>query len=124
MLLDSEEERRRPIRNAVQKTDISYYLKDVSPFDGAERAAAPKTSRGGATDSQVSALVNLGVKHETALGYSKNQAKAVSNKLRKERCTTKQAKTLRKFGFDPFAFNVETASKQIQLIVDRGWKWP
>jgi superfamily II DNA or RNA helicase len=123
LLLEAEEMRRKPIRNAIGQVDVHYHLGDVSPFGGRRNGIAkPKTSRGGATDAQVAALVNLGVDHDVATGYSRKQAGAVMTSLRDKRCTIKQAATLRKFGYDPDEFNATTASKQIQAIADNGWK--
>lgn len=125
LLLEAEEEKRRPIRSAIQGVQLGYRLGDVDPFGGQGRAAgAPATSRGGSTDGQVAALVNLGVDRDTALRFSKKQAGAVIDKLRLERCTSNQARTLRRFGFDPAEFNAEAASAQIQRIADNGWRWP
>jgi hypothetical protein len=124
MLLEEEEEKRRPLRNVVGAADVAYQLNDVSPFGGAAPTQAPRTSRGGATDGQVAALVNLGVDQATALAYSRRQAGAVITDLRAKRCTIPQAKTLRKYGYDPKDFNAVEASAQIQLIADAGWKRP
>lgn len=124
MLLEAEEHRRRPLREAVKSVPLGYQLSDVSPFDGMAPVGAPKTSRGGATDSQVAALVGLGVAKETALAYTKRQASVVIDKLGRSRCTDRQARTLEKYGFDPADFNAQLASEQIQAIADNGWRWP
>jgi superfamily II DNA or RNA helicase len=124
MLLEAEEQRRRPIRNAVQAVPIGYHLGDVDPFGGLTGGMRPKTSRRGSTDAQIAALVNLGVDRETAEGYSRKQAGTVLTTLQQERCTVKQAATLRRYGFDPDSFNTESASEQIQKIADNGWKRP
>jgi superfamily II DNA or RNA helicase len=123
LLLEAEEARRRPIRNAVQATQLNYHLSEVDPFGPAPVASRPRISRGGATDAQIAVLVNLGVEQEQAAGFNKRQAGAVIDKLRLVRCTVKQARTLRKFGFNPDEFNVETASAQIDLIKENGWRW-
>jgi superfamily II DNA or RNA helicase len=124
LLLEAEEQRRRPIRNAVAKVDVGYHLTDVNPFGGRNGHAKPRTSRGGATDSQIAALVNLGVDRATATGYTRKQAGAVMTSLRQKRCTIKQATTLSKFGYDPAEFNAIQASAQIALIAKNGWKRP
>lgn len=123
LLLEAEEEKRRPIRNAVQQTDIAYSLHDVHQYSTVSRNGKPKTSRGGATDAQVAALVNFGVAHSTAISYDRRQAGAVLNTVRQSRCTIRQARTLVKFGFDPTEFNAITASEQITEIANNGWKW-
>lgn len=124
MLLEAEEQRRRPMREAVAGVDLKYALADVSPFSGSHRGSAPRTSRGGATDAQVAALVNLGVPREEALAFGRKQAGAVITAKRQKRCTEPQARTLRKYGYDPKDFNSDTASAQIQAIADNGWRKP
>jgi superfamily II DNA or RNA helicase len=124
MLLAAEEERRKPLRQAVGSVNIAYALSDVDPFGGGVGGGAAKTSRGGATDAQVAALVNLGVSRETALRYGRRQASKVIDDLRSKRCTAKQARTLVRYGFNPSQFNANQASEQIQAIADNGWAWP
>jgi superfamily II DNA or RNA helicase len=124
LLLEAEEERRRPLRNAVQGVRLDYHIQDVDPFGSYNARSTPKTSRGGATDAQVAALVNLGVASETALGYSKRRASVEIDSLKQKRCTERQAKALLKFGYDPSRFNAATASAQIQVLADKGWTRP
>lgn len=124
MLLESQEHRRRPLRDAVTGAQIGYQLVDADPFSGAGGGHDMATSRGGSTDAQVAALVNLGVERETALAYGKRQASAVIDSLKQKRCTGPQARTLRKYGFNPDEFNAARASEQIQAIADNGWRWP
>jgi superfamily II DNA or RNA helicase len=122
LLLEAEEARRRPIRNVVQAAHVNYHLRDVESFGPAPVASAPKISRGGSTDAQIAVLVNLGVDQERAASFGKRQAAVVIDKLRTQRCTVKQGRTLLKFGFNPDEFNVETASAQIDLIAKNGWR--
>jgi hypothetical protein len=123
LLLEAEEQRRRPLRDTIKDVEVKYFIGDIDPH-GSLNGRQKTKSRGGSTDSQVAALVNLGVDRETALGYSKRQAGAVMTSVREQRCTIRQAKTLRKFGYDPENFNAETAHVQIQKIADNGWKRP
>jgi len=125
MLLEEEEERRLPVREAVAAVDLRYNLSDVDPF-GSNGKSTPRKhkGRGGSTDAQVAALVNLGVSEEIALGYARKQAGAIMTSLRQKRCTVKQAATLRKFGYDPEKFNSITATEQISAIAANGWKRP
>lgn len=125
LLLEQEEERRRPLRTIVQGVHVPYHLQDVSQNGSAStNGNTGKTSRGGATDAQVAALVNLGVANATALAYSRKQAGEVMTKLRAERCTAKQAKTLAKYGYDPKQFNCDSASATISAISANGWRRP
>jgi hypothetical protein len=98
--------------------NLRYHLGNVDPFGPQVQMRRPqKTSRGGATDSQVAALVNLGVGQDTALRFTKKQAGAVITKLRQERCTIKQARVLKNFGFDPLNYNVESAKKELDRLL-------
>lgn len=124
LLLAAEEEKRRPYRQVLEQVDLGYRLETVDPFGGSFRHSAPATSRGGSSDAQVAALVNLGVDRDTAQGYSRKQAGAVIDSLRTKRCTVPQAATLRKFGYDPAGFNASEASAVIQQIADNGWRKP
>lgn len=121
MILLQEEQK----RHAVKFNKVDYELQDVDPFGGHRPVNFnPTTSRGGATDKQISFLQSLGVEKETAQGYSRKQAGAVMNNIKQKKCTDKQANILRKYGIDPAGFNVDSASKQIDAIKDNGWKWP
>lgn len=124
MLLEAEEIKRRPLRNIVEKASVNYHVGDLNRYDGRNGQSVAKPKRGGCTDSQIAALVNLGISQDAALGFSVKQAQAVTNKLRGERCTNKQARTLSKFGYDPKQFNVDKATAQIQKIIDAGWRRP
>jgi hypothetical protein len=64
------------------------------------------------------------VPRATAVRYGRKQAGEAITSLRAKQCTIKQAQTLRRYGFDPAAFNVDRASAQIQRIADNGWRWP
>jgi superfamily II DNA or RNA helicase len=79
-LIEEERERRRRV---VARAE--YRTREVSPFD-ARQAAAAAGVRGAprgpaATDKQVRYLLRLGVRRETAQGYTKRQASAVIDKL-------------------------------------------
>lgn len=124
LLLAADEERRRPMRNAIGEITLAYKLCDAGSMNGSHQSGAATTNRGGATDAQVAALVNLGVPQEEALQFSRKQAGAVMDSIRQKRCTDKQAATLRKFGYDPTGFNVATASAQIDAIAANGWRRP
>ena len=124
LLLEAEEEKRKPLRKAVAAVPLAYSLHDVSPFGGSNGTHKPKISRGGSTDAQIAALVNLGVDQATASGYGRKQAGAVMTSLRGKRCTNKQAATLVKYGYNPTSFNAEQASKTIGEIAANNWRRP
>lgn len=84
-----EEERRakakalEEARRARLTAEAEYRSKDVDPFgrhDVVPERVMPKF-RGGSTDGQVRYLVQLGIKEETAMTWSKGQAGAVIDKL-------------------------------------------
>lgn len=78
----------------------NYTVQDVAEGDiSPERDSGMR--RGGATDKQIAFLVSLGVRRETASGYSKRQAGAVIESLKAQRCTTGQAGMLRRHGYSP-----------------------
>ncbi len=118
MLLEQEQRRRQDIKF----DSPGYQLQDVDPFGGAGVGVTQNHVRGGSTDGQIALLVNLGVEWGTAAGYSKRQAGAVIDTMRTKHCTRGQAKVLRKFGYNPDDFNVETASARIDQIAQNGWR--
>lgn len=124
LLLEAEEERRKPMRKIIQGVEVKYTIGDVDTFGGHHTNGSAKIGRGTVTDGQIAALINLGVVEETAYGYARKQAGAVIDALRKKRCTIKQAATLRKYGYNPDGFNADQASAQIQRIADNGWQRP
>lgn len=73
-----EEERLKHLKAQAQ-----YRTREVDPF-GHKATHQPGQSefRGGASEAQIAYLEKLGVKHETALSYSKGQAGSVINELK------------------------------------------
>lgn len=122
MLLEAEEQRRKPIRNLIKDTDIGYTIGDIRSNGGVSRSSRQIKTRGTVSDAQIAALANLGMDRDKAASLSRQQAGAVMTKLRKERCTVGQAKQLVRFGYKPEQFNADSASKQIDLIAKNGWK--
>lgn len=118
LLLQEEEEKRMAL-----KAEVAWKAQAVDPFshDGAVAAGGMERTRGGSTDAQIAFLVNLGVSRETAAGYSKRQASAVIDDLRKQRCTAKQKAILAKYG-ESTEVNFEEASRVIDEISRNGWK--
>lgn len=114
-LMSEEEQRRR--RHVIPMVD--YRSEHVDPFGYGAAPVAPSVKRGGASDSQVAFLVNLGISKGAAMGFRKGQAGAVIDKLREQRCTIKQANFLKWKGFNPADFNVDTASKKIEELKKR-----
>jgi hypothetical protein len=80
----------------------------------------PARTRGGSSDAQIAFLVGLGVRRETAAGYTKRQASAVIEKLKAQRCTTKMRAILARHGFDPDV-SFGQASETIDRIAASGW---
>lgn len=123
-----ELEQKMDSRKHITADGAVYQSYEVDPFaDGPELATNPDmggVKRGGASDAQVAFLVNLGVRRETALGYSKRQAGAVIDELSVKRCTAKQAAVLQKHGIPIEGIGVERASRIIDSIAANGWRRP
>jgi superfamily II DNA or RNA helicase len=107
-VLDAEEERQRSARAAAGRAGLvataEYSVGEVDAFDrtrgagpGREHAAG---GRGGASDGQINFLVKLGVQRAAA-GYSKRQASAVIESLKKKpgSATKGQRWLLREHGY-------------------------
>ena len=122
MILAAEERKRM----GMVFEDVEYSLQEVSPFDASlvGVVSKPQEGRGTITDNQLGFLIKLGIPYKTAVKYSRGQAGAVLSAKKQKSCTAPQAKVLRKFGYNPENFNVETASKQIDAIKSNGWRRP
>lgn len=112
------------IRRQIKASKVDYVTQEVDVFG---HGAAPveqgmEVPRGGCSDQQISLLVGLGVKYETAAGYSRRQAHAVIDSLTKTRCTKRQLNVLKKYGYEMMPF--EEAKKTIDRIAANGWKRP
>ncbi len=120
-------EREQRGREHVRAAGATYQTFEADPFgDGPAMAGSNYTGpqRGGASDAQVGLLVNLGVRKETALKYSKRQAGSVIDDLSSKRCTIKQAKTLAKHGVPVEGVGMDRASRIIDAIAANGWRRP
>lgn len=121
-------ERQWKEREHIKAQQANYGSYAVDPFDpdAPEMHGSNYTGphRGTATESQVRLLVNLGVRPQTAEGYSKRQAGAVIDSLGKTRCTVKQGGILQKHGIDPDGIGMERASRIIDAIASNGWRRP
>jgi superfamily II DNA or RNA helicase len=102
---------------------VNYSTQEVSPFgpDAAPSVGGVVNTRGGATDSQINFLVNLGIDRNTAAAWSKRQASTVIEKQKAARCTGKQRQLLSKFGEDPDV-NFYEAEQVISEIKANGWR--
>ena len=103
---------------------VDYATESVDPLGGYQTYAPRQTAtvKNPPTEKQIALLVNLGVKPETAQGYSKGQAGAVINSLKDQRCSSKQAKTLERYGYDPSEHNYHSASEVIDRLAANGWQ--
>ncbi len=121
LAVERQQKEREHIRARAEYGSI-----EVDPFGDGGPSVNMNTGvrRGGASDAQVSLLINLGVQRDTALGYSKRQAGAVIERIGATRCTVKQARTLQKYGVDPQGVGLKRAGKIIDAIAANGWKRP
>ncbi len=118
LLLESEEQKRSAARDVIAATKVSYVLEDVRGFNTPSRPAAAST-HGGASDKTIESLLKMGVKHETAIGYSQKQAGAVLHSMRSKQPSVKQSALLRRNGYDPTQFNFWTAGAKISEIMGK-----
>lgn len=118
LLLEKEQEARRHIR-----ADVSYHAETIDAFGFGDSPSLPgvERTRGGSSDAQIAFLIKLGIARETATGFTRRQASAVIEKLKAEKCTSKQQEILKKYGENPNV-NFETASAIIDEIVKNGWR--
>jgi superfamily II DNA or RNA helicase len=117
-----EERERR--RLAAVKAVVKHSSETVDPFGRGEVVGenGMAVQRGGASDSQVQFLVNLGVQRETALRYSKRQASAVIDKMKETHCTAKMKRVLERAGFPTDGVGMDLASKIIDAICQSGYR--
>lgn len=122
MELENEQKGRQQYRAA----GASYSSFESDPFkdDATPVGGASDYHRGGSTDQQVGLLMNLGVRREVALGYTKRQAGSVIDSMGQTHCTAKQAKVLAKFGVPVQGVGMTRASKIIDAIANNGWNLP
>lgn len=108
------------------KARASYGSYEVDPFGEGGPSVNMDTGakRGGASDSQVALLVNLGVSREKALTFNKRQAGAVIDEISSKRCTVKQARLLAKHGISSEGVGLKRAGRIIDAIAKNGWKRP
>ncbi len=116
------EKKAEDARKKILAKDVKYEVRETSWDDMPDMGNEVKSNRGSSTDKQVYALTSLGVRYDTAAGYTKKQASAVIDKLRTERCTIKQANILREYGHDAAGVNFEQAQKIIDGIKSKGWR--
>lgn len=103
-----EEEKLRRVR-----AEANYRTKDIDPFG--ERARYQKTPnefKGGASEKQVAYLAKLGIKYETAIGYTSRQAGAVIT----------QRKSLKGGKWRVF-FGKHKGESLAEAAQDRNWLW-
>lgn len=121
-------ERQWKEREHIKARQVQYQSYAVDPFDADAPGVAGSDYtgpvRGTATDSQVRLLMNLGITQAVAERQSKKSAGLLIDKFASERCTVKQAATLRKYGIDPAGVGMDRASRVIDAIANNGWRRP
>lgn len=112
------------IRKQIKAESVSYtsHKVDVFGHDAAPVDQDVSTTRGGSSEKQIGLLVGFDVPYEVAASYTKRQAGAVIDSMRKKTCTKKQKNVLRRYGIDPMP--MDRASKVIDQIVKAGWPDP
>jgi superfamily II DNA or RNA helicase len=114
-------------RMKVKADGVKYSTYESSPFLYNQRRSSHEMNsvpRGSVSDAQLSLLVGLGIRHDTALQYSKAQAGAIIDQRGKTHCTERQARTLMKFGIQADGIGVKRAGRIIDALAANGWRRP
>ena len=113
----SEDKARKLIKAKVEyrKEKVGEYAPDGAGND------VSNINRGGCDDQAIEKLLGMGVSYEKAASFGQQQAYTVLNKLRDEKCSLKQKKTLKKHGLDT-TMNFHEARKAIDKLAANGWK--
>jgi superfamily II DNA or RNA helicase len=123
MLLEKEQQRRRIVRATVSYSTFKTNLLGKGSTPHVSMDVNTGLKRGGSTDGQIAYLKRLGVSYEKAARFTKSQAGAVIDKLKRERdagpCTEKQRRYLIWKGENPNV-NFATASRIIDEIEKNG----
>jgi hypothetical protein len=112
-------------RMAIKADAVKFSSYEASPFlyNGSRSSYEFSSSpRGSVSDAQLSLLVGLGIRHETALTYSKKQAGAIIDQRGQTRCTDRQARTLSKFGIPADGIGIKRAGRIIDALASNGWR--
>lgn len=128
---DAESARRTALAEALER-QVRKKSKLINPLEMfdlmndiglADYEPTFKWEEAEATEKQVRALQNFGV---DATGISKGYACAIMDRLigrsRRKLATVKQIKCLRSFGYEPYDWTFEQASKKISALAAVGWK--
>ncbi len=115
LMLEAEESKLKSARDAIAATEVKYVLEDVKGFSAPGRTA-PETSRGDVSDKVVESLLKMGVRYETAIGYSRGQAWSVLKSMRDKHPSVKQSAVLKRNGYNPAEFNFWTAKEKLDEV--------
>ena len=124
--IEEEEEQRKKRRSSVKASNVSYKTNSTDPFDtlGIRRSSAKfMPTGGGLSGNQLAMLTKAGIDPS---GYSKQEQKMLHTELvrriRKNRCSFKQAKVLAKYGFNTSKMSFKEASSLLDRLAKNGWK--
>jgi len=124
--IEEEEERRKEKRKGVTATKVTYKTNSTDPFTtmGIRRESANFIpTAAGLTGNQLAMLSKSGIDPS---GYSPKEQKMLHNELikriRKKRCSFKQAKVLSKYGFNTAKMSFKEASGLLDQLSKNNWK--
>ena len=124
--IEEEEEQQKKRRSPVKASKVSYKTNESDPFStlGIRRDSAKFIpSGGGLTGNQLAMLVKSGIDPS---GYSKQEQKMLHTELvrriRKKKCSFKQAKVLSKYGFNTAQMSFKEASSLLDQLARNNWK--
>jgi len=124
--IEEEEERQKRRRSPVKASKVSYKTNESDPFAtlGIRRESAKFIpTSGGLSGNQLAMLAKAGIDPS---GYSKQEQKMLHTELvrriRKKKCSFKQAKVLSKYGFNTSQMSFKEASSLLDQLARNNWK--
>lgn len=124
--IEEEEEERKTKRSKVRATKVDYRTKDSNPFT--ELGIKPSSARFIKNQRQLSGnqmafLTRSGIDVEK---YSPQEQRILHselvNRIRRNRCSFKQAKILNKYGFNTKKMGFKEASRLLDRLAQNKWK--
>ena len=124
--IEEEEDRQKKKRATVTASKVKYKTNESDPFStlGIRRDSAKfMPSGGGLSGNQLAMLTKAGIEPGN---YSKQEQKMLHTELvrriRKNKCSFKQAKVLSKFGFNTSKMSFKEASGLLDQLARNNWK--
>ena len=124
--IEEEEEKQKRKRSTFKADKVSYKTRESDPFStlGIKRESAKFVPmRGGLSGNQMAMLAKAGI---DPAKYSPQEQKMLHNELikriKKNRCSFKQARVLDRYGFNTAKMSFKEASSLLDQLARNGWK--